>query len=101
MEERRDLFFSRKYLCLLVMLIDCMLAEWNYWLYRDFVWMVENENNYDNDLRMFVMEMYEVYVDVEKMDRVNAAAAAVVVAVEDDEFVVVFCIYMHRRTVIF
>jgi hypothetical protein len=62
------------------MLIDYMLVVWNLLLFRDFVLMVENENNDDNDLMMFVMEMYEVYVDVEKMDRVYV----VVVAVDDE-----------------
>jgi len=42
--------------------------------------MVENENNDDNDSMMLVMEMYEVYVDVEKTDRVYV--------VVDDELVV-------------
>ncbi len=89
-------------LFLLVVLIDYMLVELNYLLLRDFVLRVENENNDDNDLMMFVMEMYEVYVDVEKMDRVYVVVgfddelvvdideyyvdvAAVVVVADDDE----------------
>ena len=49
--------------------------------------MVENENNVDNDSMMFVTEMYEEYVDVERKDRADAAAAAavVVVVVDDDD----------------
>ncbi len=65
------------------MLIDYMLMMGNYLLFRDFVLMVENENNDDNDSMMFVMEMYEVYVDVEKTDRVYVVVVAV-----DDELVV-------------
>ncbi len=65
------------------MLIDYMLVVWNLLLFRDFVLMVENENNDDNDSMMLVMEMYEVYVDVEKTDRVY-----VVVVVVDGELVV-------------
>ncbi len=60
-----------------------MLMMGNYLLFRDSVLMVENENNDDNDSMMLVMEMYEVYVDVEKTDRVY-----VVVVVVDGELVV-------------
>ena len=47
--------------------------------------MVENENNVDNDSMMFVTEMYEEYVDVERKDRADAGAAVVVVVVVDDD----------------
>jgi hypothetical protein len=41
--------------------------------------MVENRNIDDSDLVMLVMEMYEVYVDVVKMDQVFVVVAADVV----------------------
>ena len=44
--------------------------------------MVENESNGDNDSRMLVMEMYEVYVDVESKDPGDAVVAAAVVVAD-------------------
>lgn len=67
---------------LLAKLFDCMRVVSNYLLYSDFVQLVENENNDDNDSMMLAMEMYEVYVG--KKDRVIAAVAVAV----DDELVV-------------
>jgi hypothetical protein len=73
--------------------------------------MVENENIDDNDLVMFVTEMYEVYVDVENMDQVYVVAVVVVVvgvgineyyAVvvdddDDDERVIVFVVEVDNE----
>jgi hypothetical protein len=74
--------------------------------------MVENENIDDNDLVMFVTEMYEVYVDVENMDQVYVVAVVVVVVVgvgineyyavvvdddDDDERVIVFVVEVDNE----